>query len=40
MAKKKTTKPDGSTYINLGMELPKRPVKPKEKITEAKKSKK
>ena len=40
MAKKKTTKPDGSTYINLGMELPKRPIKPKEITTKPKKNKK
>jgi len=40
MAKKKTTKPDGTTYINLGMELPKRPTKPKEITTKPKKNKK
>lgn len=41
MAKKKTTKPDGSAYINLGMEIPKRPViKPKKVNTDAKKNRK
>ena len=40
MAKKKTTKPEGVTYINLGMELPKRPIKPKEIASKPKNNKK
>lgn len=40
MSKKEIIKPDGSTLIKLGMELPKRPITTKETPTKPDKNKK